>query len=192
MKSLLFAALLLFASERALAAVPDPTKSKCDPILIGNSSGQSQGNTFHATVRDVGNIPLAGKTVTIRFLTSPAKPYVTQNAGLTADCAAHTLSAISDGNGEADFNARLGGFDNSSAVEVRANGVLFGHVLVRSTDLDGDGATTLSDINAFRERFLHDAAAPETDYNHDGTTNIRDFALLRDEYVRNVRGTLCP
>jgi len=176
----------------ASAAVPDPTKSKFDAILVGNSSGQNQGNTFHVTVRDVGNIPLAGKIVTIRFLTSPVRAYTVQNTGLTADCASDQLSAISNGAGEADFNARLGGFENQSVVEVRANGVLFGHVLVRSTDIDGDGATGLSDLNAFRERFLFHAMAPETDFNRDGATNILDFALLREEYARDLRGTVCP
>jgi len=77
-------------------------------------------------------------------------------------------------------------------IQVLANGMLPRSIPVRSTDLDGDGATDLQDLHAFRERFLFHTSAPETDFNRDGTTDIRDFALLRDECVRKVRGTVWP
>lgn len=180
------------------ASPADPGHSTFDPILVGNSSGRDMGNAFRVVVRDVGDIPLAGRAVSLHFLTSPARPCAEQDSGTMTDCAAGTLWGVSNGQGEVVFHARVAGYDDNEVVEVRSDrsnpdvGVLLGHILVRSTDLDGDGATDLADLYAFRERFLGNPAASETDFNRDGTTNILDFALLRDEYIRNVRGTVCP
>src|SRR5262249_26091429 len=159
MKNVL-ASILLFVPLAAWASPSDPTKSTIDPILVGNSSGADMGNAFHVVCRDVGNIPQAGQTVTVRFLGTSARPYTHQNTGRTTNCTAETIAGISNGKGQVVFLGRLGGFEDQGIDEVRSNGVLLGHVLVRSTDLDGNGATDLADINAFRERFVGNAAAP--------------------------------
>jgi hypothetical protein len=77
-------------------------------------------------------------------------------------------------------------------VQVRIDGMLLKIIPVRSTDMDGNGATDLRDVEAFRERFVHETTAPETDFNHDGVTNGYDFAIMHDEFVAGVKGTVCP
>jgi hypothetical protein len=75
---------------------------------------------------------------------------------------------------------------------VRANGVLFGYIEARSTDLDGDGKTDLRDLNVFREGFVHGTTASDMDLNHDGATNGYDFALFRAEFMRGAQNSVCP
>lgn len=191
MKSAVLALLLLW-SANAAADVPQPTQSHADSVLVGNSSGNDMGNAYHVIVRNVGHLPIPNLPVAVRFVGSVSRPVVQQEPGTTVDCTALTMTRITGPDGSVTFHARVAGFDNGYAVQVRANGVLLTSILVRSTDLDGNGATDLQDLNAFRERYLFNPSAPETDFNRDGTTNIRDFVLLRDEYVRNVKGTVCP
>lgn len=196
-RAIRFASLLLFGLAAlasppvpAHAKVADPTKSSHDPILVGNSSGASLAG-YHVTVRDVGNIPLPGCTVTVILATSSARPYATQEAGTTTDCPTRTIARITDGDGSVVFHPRIAGYDNN-LVQVRANGVLLGSTLIRSTDIDGNGATDLEDLYLFRQRFLLDPAASETDFNMDGRTDLPDMDMFRQEYLRNVRGTPCP
>lgn len=174
----------------AHAKVADPSKCSHDPVLVGNTSGTSLGG-YHVTVRDVGNVPLPGCTVTINFATGAARPYDTQEAGTTTDCPNGTIARITDGDGSVVFHARIAGYDNI-AVQVRANGVLIGSTLIRSTDIDGNGVTDLGDLSRFRQRFLFDTAASETDFNLDGRTDLSDLDMLRQEYLKNARGTPCP
>jgi hypothetical protein len=191
-----FAAASCVVAPHANAAVPDPTYSTCDQILVGNSSGADMGNAFHVNVRDVGNIPKAGAQVTIRFVSNPARPLVEQETGTTVNCTSPaTMARITDSDGDVVFHPRIAGFNDPSAFDqVRANGVLLwkGYVQVRSTDLNGDGATDLRDLNAFRQRFESDPTAPETDFNQDGVTNGYDFDIFRAEFMRGAKGTVCP
>lgn len=48
------------------------------------------------------------------------------------------------------------------------------------------------DLNAFRQRFVSDRTAAETDFNRDGVTNGFDLDLLRAEILRGAAGTPCP
>ena len=191
MKILLPAAILLFA-EPALAAVPSPQTSQCDPVLVGNSSGVDRGNAFHVTVRDLANNPESGSIVSIHFAGGTTRLVWEQDAGNTVSCGFLTISRAAGGDGATAILARFGGFDNVAEASVTADGVILRHIAVRSTDLDGDGATALSDLDLFRQRFLSSPASPETDYNQDGTTNLADFAVFRAEYLSGVHNTLCP
>jgi len=187
----LYSALTLACgAQSARACISDPTKSAYDRILVGSSSG-SASDEFKVVAHDVGNVPLAGDTVPLTLLGSAAHADLEQEPGTTVNCAAGTLSRVTDMNGEVVFHARIAGYDDGSMVQVRANGVLFGSIPVRSTDLNGDGATDLRDVEAFRDRFVHATAAPETDFNHDGVTNGYDFEILRAEFVRRSGSTVC-
>jgi hypothetical protein len=188
--SLVFLALVLGAPA-AGACVADPTKSVHGPVLLGNSSGVDMPDGYKVIVRDVGNVPLPGVTVTIQLLGSGASADLEQEPGTTVHCATGVLSRVSDGSGVVVFHARIAGYTADPVVQVRANGVLFGSIQVRSTDLNGDGATDLRDLNEFRERFLLNHAAPEIDFNQDGVANGYDFALFRAEFVRAVRSSVC-
>jgi len=176
------------------AAVPDPSKSHSDPVLVGNSSGADMGNKFHVNVRDVGNVPKHGAQVSLVFFSSPARPLMEQETGTSATCASPAnISRVTDQNGDVFFHARIAGFDDGgTTVQVRASGVLLRSIPVRSTDLNGDGTTDLSDLHLFRERFLFDPTAAETDFNQDGVTDVSDLVLFRREFFVGARGTPCP
>src|SRR5262249_20398664 len=192
--SVMRALLLLLGTLTAAPAfaVPSPSTSHCDPILVGNSSGIDMGNTYHVVVRDLANSPVVGRPVAIWFSSSPARPDVEQEAGSTTDCAALTITRTSDATGSATFHARMGGYDNTKTVRVLASGVVLALIQVRSTDMNGDGATGGADFNAFRQRFLLDPHAPETDFNLDGITNGFDFDLFRTQFLSGVTSTVCP
>lgn len=184
-------AFLLVVPLAAQADVPDPTKSFCDPVLIGTSSGTASPG-FHVTVRNVGNSPKPGASVFVDFKGSPARPYQEQETGTTVDCTALSMTRIADGAGQVVFHARIAGFDVVPMAAVRMNGVLLKHVPVLSTDLDGDGTTDIRDLNVFRLRFLFGRAAPETDFNQNGITDGFDLERLRQEIFLRAQGTPCP
>jgi hypothetical protein len=187
-----FLTLLVFASGTAAAAVPSPQTSQCDAVLVGNISGIDRGNAFHVTVRDLANSPEAGSVVAIHFLGGTTHLVWEQNPGTTVSCGFLTISRVADSGGASSILARFGGFDNVAEANVTADGVILRRIAVRSTDLDGDGTTGLSDFNLFRQRFLSNPSAPETDYNQDGTTGLADFEIFRAEFVAGARGTVCP
>jgi hypothetical protein len=191
-RSLVVLTFLAFAVPEARAGLPSPQTSQCDPVLVGNSTGVDRGNAFHVTVRDYTNSPESGSVVSIHFVSGPTRLVWEQNPGITVSCGFLYLSRVADSGGTTAILARFGGFDNTAEADVRADGVLLRHITVRSTDLDGDGTTALSDLNLFRQRYLSSPASPETDYNQDGTTNLADFAIFRAEYLAGVRNTVCP
>ena len=191
MKSLLPAIVLLFG-QPAVAAVPSPQTSQCDAVLVGNSSGLDRGNAFHVTVRDLANNPEGGSIVSIHFAAGTTRLVWEQDPGITVSCGFLTLSRAADSGGATAILARFGGFDNVAEANVTADGVVLKHIVVRSTDLDADGTTSLSDLALFRQGFLSSHSSPETDYNQDGTTNLADLAIFRVEYLSGVRNTVCP
>ena len=189
---LLVSVVFLVAPVASDAAVPDPQRSRCDPVLVGTSSGSHLGEGFRVTVRDVSNNPLVGKYVVLYLAGSASRPYAQQEPGSTVDCTALTLTRICDGLGQVAFHPRIAGFDNGAVVEVRANGVLLKRIPVRSTDMNADGTTDLRDLNLFRERFLSDRSALETDFDQNGVTNAFDFDRMREEILFPTHGTVCP
>ena len=63
----------------------------------------------------------------------------------------------------------------------------------RSTDLDGtDGTCGVGDLNLFRQNFLLNPTARETDYNCDGVTDVLDFNIFRVDFLAMAVGTYCP
>ena len=190
----LAAAILAFVTPGpSNAAVPDPTKSHADPVLVGNLSGADMGNAFHVNVRDVGNVPKVGVTVSIVFNGSGSRPLQEQEAGTAVTCGSPvSISRVTDTHGDVFFHARVSGSDDEVIYQVRANGVLLRDITIRSTDLDGNGSTDLGDLNAFRVQYLSDPRGAETDYSQDGVTDLTDFNLFRIEYLKGARGSFCP
>ena len=184
--------LLVCLISSASAKIADPTKSSHEASLVGDSSGKPVGDGYRATVRDISNLPLPGCIVSVIFANGTARPCSEQESGTTVDCTRESIWRITDGNGSVVFYHRVAGFDNSGIVEVRANGVLLGRTLVRSTDLDGNGTTDIRDLNQFRQRFLFDHLAPETDFDENGLTNSFDLNRLREEILLRARAMPCP
>jgi hypothetical protein len=149
-KALTIAAGFVVVASVASAGVPDPRFSTLDAVVVGDVSGNAIGGSpagFDVTVRDVNNAPLSGRTVTLNFAASGMKVISTQNAGTTVNCAAKSISRVTNGSGAVNFAARVAKFNNSNTVEVSADGVVLGNVKGRSTDIDGiDAKTGLGDL----------------------------------------------
>src|SRR5262245_9369932 len=145
------AASLLASPVSATTVVPDPAHSSVEPVLVGDSNGMQIGDGFRVTVRDLQNVPMANVVVALQFAGSGARAYASQVSPAQASCP--SILSIANAVGEVAFRARFGGFANTPAVVVRADGVRLATVLARSTDLDADGVTGLSDLGIFRQNF---------------------------------------
>ncbi len=189
--------LLVLAAPPALAqGVPDPRFTTIDPVVAGNTSGGAIGGTspgFDVVMKDVNNAPLAGIVVTLDFSAASIRLCAVQNPGTTLDCAARTVSRVTNASGAVKFAVRLGGYDNANSVVVRGNGDQFGPVPVRSTDLDGiDGTTGLGDLALFTANFLTNQTARESDFDGSGTTNLPDLVIFAAEFLDAATSPYCP
>jgi hypothetical protein len=195
-KALTIAAGLAVVASVASAGVPDPRFSTVDPVVVGNASGNAIGAApagLDVVVRDVNNAPLSGRTVTVDFSATPMKVFTVQNAGTTVNCAAKTISRVTNASGAVNFAARIAKFDNTNGVEVSADGVVLATIKGRSTDIDGtDGTTGLGDFAIFGNNFGNNPSAQETDFDQDGTTALGDFAIFGAEFGNGATGTYCP
>jgi len=184
------------AAPRAGATLPDPRFNTIDAVVVGNTTGTAMGGApagFDVTMRDINNAPRANVIVTLDFSATVIRLYSTQNAGTTLNCAARTLSRTTDALGRVNFGTRLGGYSNSSLVQVIGDGEPLGVVMGRSTDLDGvDGKTGLGDLALFTANLLSNAAAQETDFDLNGTTGLGDLSLFATELLSHASGTYCP
>jgi hypothetical protein len=176
--------------------LPDPRYTTIDAVVVANTSGTPIGSIppgFDVTMKDLNNAPLAGIVVTLDFSASSIRLFAIQNAGTILDCAARTVSRVTNSSGAVNFAVRLGGYDNTSVVFVRGNGEQFGPVPVRSTDLDGlDGMTGLGDFALFADNFLTATAAKETDFDLGGTTGLGDFVIFAAEFLGGAAHSYCP
>jgi len=195
-KALTIAAGFAVVASVASAGVPDPRFSTLDAVVVGNVSGAAMGGVpagFDVTVRDVNNAPLSGRTVTLNFAASGMKVYSTQNAGTTVNCAAKSISRVTNGSGAVNFAARVAKFNNANTVEVSADGVVLGNVKGRSTDIDGtDGKTGLGDVALLSANLLANPAAQQTDYDLNGVTGLGDLALFTGELLSGPTLSYCP
>jgi hypothetical protein len=191
-----FLGALLAAAAPASATTPDPRFTTTDLVVVGNASGAAIGGVpagFDVVVRDVNNAPLPGRIVTLSFAATAMKVSSVQNAGTTVDCAARTISRVTNAAGAVNIAPRVSGYENGVGVEVLDNGVRIATVRGRSTDLDGvGGATGLGDFALFAVNFLTHQAAQETDYDLNGTSGLGDFALFASEFLSNASQPYCP
>jgi hypothetical protein len=204
-KAVTVAAGLAAIASVAMAGVPDPTHSSTDgSFMLGNARGGLVINVpgvpaavldgYNVTVRDVGNIPLAGVTVSFNYPSGTLRTTSTQQFGQTANCASNTSSAVTNGSGQATIIPGVTGRNEtpsgSPTVQVRANGVLLTTIAVRSYDLvceaSGPAKVSLSDFNMFRQHYLSGQPffnQPACDYTNDGNVTLADLNSFRTEYL---------
>ena len=206
----------------AMAGVPDPTKSSTDGnFMLGNARGGfvlgpastpsvpniplAVTDGYNVTVRDVGNVPLAGVTVSFNFPSGTLRTDATQQFGQTSNCSSNTVSAVTNGSGQAVIVPAVVGRNESASptVQVRANGVLLTTIVLRSYDLvcEGTGPAKVTgfDFNMFRQHLLAGqpfTGQPACDYTNDGLVNGFDFNAFRTELLCNTStgnptGTIC-
>lgn len=195
-KALTIAAGLAVVASVASAGIPDPRFSTVDATVVGDASGVAIGAApagFDVVVRDINSAPLAGVTVVLNFSATPMKVFSAQNAGTTVNCAAKTISRVTNASGAVNFASRVGKFVNTAGVEVSAAGVVLANVRGRSTDIDGtDGTTGLGDFAIFGNNFLNVPGALETDFDEAGGTGLGDFAIFGAQFLNGAAGAYCP
>jgi len=172
-----------------------------EPLLVGNSTGSLMLSAvpgdlpgYQVQLRDVNNAPLPNVAVVLDFSQAPTlRLYSSQNGGTTVNCAARTLTQITDAQGRVTFGARFGGYSNTAIVEVDSSGTnLLRTVPARSTDLDGvGGRTDANDLNLFRSA-LFGPFRPECDFTLDGAVNAADLMTFKNEIFSGVVQTYCP
>ena len=184
-------AMLGLAAFPAAAAVPDPRFSVYDPVLVGTPSGTpvlcnfTPGPGYNVTVRDVNNAPIAGSVVTIDFTNAPGlNLFSQQESGTTLNCAARTISRVTNGVGRVVFAPRFGGYNNGNVVSVSADGVFLVLVPARSPDvLATGGRADLPDFAAFAAAYMC-ATCPQFDFdNSGGPIGLNDLAIMSKEYL---------
>lgn len=207
-KALTVAAGFAVIASVAMAGVPDPSKSSTDGnFMLGNARGgnvlalpgipPAVVNGYNVTVRDVGNIPLAGVTVSFNYPSGTLRTMSTQQFGQTANCASNVTSAVTNGSGQAVLVPAVVGRNESPSgsptVQVRANGVLLTTIALRSYDLVCEGTSTgrvtVSDLNMFRQHFLVGQPffnQPAADYTNDGSVTVADLNGFRTEFLCNT------
>jgi hypothetical protein len=195
-KALTIAAGLVVFASVASAGVPSPANSVVDQVVVGNSGGSIIGTGFKVQVNDVNNAPLASRTVVLDFSATTMKVQQTQPAGTTVNCGAKTISRLTSGAGLATFNAAVGGFVNSNAVEVRAEGVVLANVKGRSTDCVNSGLTGdtgLPDFGYYAGISLASLTNQELDFDLvAGGAQLGDFAIFANQSLQAVQGAYCP
>lgn len=184
----------------ALAAVPSPSQSTVDPVLLGTASGNaiqaasSAQPGFRVIVRDIIGQPIGNAQAMLDFFDAVGPRGISvQESGTTVNCAAKLLTRLTDAAGVAIFAARFGGYDNQARVLVIADGVVLAQVPARSTDVAADdGITGLSDFALFTQAFLPCpacppcATCPELDFDASGGIALNDFAILAREFMLDV------
>ncbi|UCF06280.1 MAG: choice-of-anchor D domain-containing protein [bacterium] len=137
-------------------------------------------------------------TVTVRDASNNPCPYVLVEVDVS-DCSGlcidtpNGLSAVTDSNGVAYIDARVGGCDACNVV-VRADGITIRtYSRIVSADWDGswaDGVVDSLDLD-FLMLYYNVSYEVCADYNGDGLVDISDFSFLGD-FWGNANSVPCP
>jgi hypothetical protein len=187
------AVLLLAMCARPAGAKVDPHFSHVDPVVLGDAAGSY---AYRVEFRDVSNAPQIHELAILDFSQTTVRLSPVQEAGVTVDCAARTLSRLTDGTGVAIFHPRFGGSCNSGSVVVNFRDTWsIAWVPARSTDLDAlDGCTGLGDLILFAQPFLGgDAGHAEMDFDGSGgAPGLGDFVMLSKDLLGGIKMEYCP
>ncbi len=184
----------LFVAGAAMAGVPSPANSSKPACIavVGTTTGVvDPAGQFTVTVKDLANNPIQNSQVVIDFSSEYAVPDVrigsTQPfAGLTVDCTAKTVRALTNASGVVTFRI-VGGAQNSGnspgvgagGAKVFADGVLLGSVTVEAFDQDGVSGVGANDLSAWLgDKFA--TGAPyygRSDYDCNASVGANDLSV---------------
>ena len=182
---------LLLGSGPALAKV-DPRTSHADPLIVGDPAGT---RAYLVNVRDINGAPQNRRLVTLDFSGSVVRLYEVQEPGTTLNCAARTLSRVTDASGNALFHPQFGSACNTRDVLVFADGIVITAACARSTDMDAvDGCTGLGDLVRFAPCLLDRSGShPEADFDGSGgVIGLGDLAIFAGDLLSGAKGSYCP
>jgi hypothetical protein len=170
----------------ALADPPTPMNSTIpnSVLLVGLGPAGPDSALGHCVVtyRDLANNPVPGAVIFWDFSACDAVWIADDqhDPRVTVDCAARTISAITDQNGSASFTFVGGGLQPGSTgpqvARVYADGLLLGSVKVSAFDLDGSDGVTVADLSFWSADYFSATNPDRSDYNAVGGVTIADLA----------------
>ena len=192
-KATLFCACGLLVAGVAMAGVPDPATSSIGTVinLGGNTAGTVDVLAQKTmTIRDAFNNPIQNSTVVITFTNCTNQDIRLCNnqpnhAGALFNCAAKTVTAVTNASGVATFRV-AGGANNpggnpagalAGCASVQADGVPMGNLTVGAPDENNAGGVTVGDLSSFAgDRF--GLYRGRSDFNGDNAVTVADLALF--------------
>jgi hypothetical protein len=192
-----------------------PARSETGPVnsttppcirLVGSTGGvpAAAAGSFQVIFRDLANNPIVGGNIVIDFSGAPDLVICADqlDPGVVVNCAAKTVSRLSDANGGAAFTILGGSNGAGHAVtllnggKIFGNGTLLGFPTVSAFDLDGSGGVGANDLAAWLGDFFTAQSFGRSDYDCSGTVGANDFSQWLGVYgsgmMANSCGASCP
>ena len=200
----------ILAWTDAAAKLPDPRSCEVPSVLVGSPSGAPLpscggllGSTgervagYRVLLRDVNFSPLWSEQVTLDFSQTAIHLLSDDRPGSTVDCAARTITRLTDQNGVAIFAPRFCGSCPEARVQVLVRGLLLREIPAHSTDIDGNGTTDIADFTRVARNFVSGETDPATDFDpcaagSAGRTTLADLIIFAREFAEGVSGAACP
>jgi len=168
------------------SGVPSPTNSSVDPCVVFCPTADL---TFHVTVRDLANNPVANSTVVLDFGTCPGLQVCSiVGPGIVWDPVPRTMRMTADAAGQAFFTAHAGGVCANS-VRVFADGVQLtsGGLTLTSPDQDGSLVVNFADVAIVNGK-TSSPYDPTADLNCNGVVDANDVAFVQAHYAHGCTG----
>jgi hypothetical protein len=195
------------AGAQPARAIPSAANSSIPShvVMVGRLAALADTGlgSFTIVVRDLANNPIANATVEFRVLNcegarlsaNPLQP------GVTARCATHGYTAVSDVHGEVRMCLVGGGTVGSPpgtgpCAQVFAAGVLLGTSSVAFFDLDGAGGVAINDLSQWLTDFGLNEPISRSDFDGSGNVTISDLSVWLDAWSRGTSAegatSYCP
>jgi hypothetical protein len=173
----------------ALSSIPSHV------VMVGRLAALADTGlgSFTIVVRDLTNNPVGHATVEFRVLNCEGARLAADplQAGVTARCATHGYTAVTDVNGVVRM-CLLGGGTIGSAPgagacgQVYAAGVLLGFTSVAMFDLDGTGGININDVSLWLSDFGLNEPISRSDFDGDGAVDINDLSVWLEAWGRGT------
>lgn len=166
--------------------VPSPFSSSLDPCVAFCPTADL---TFHVTVRDLANNPVAGSSVVLDFSACPGLKVCTPvGPGIVWNPGPRTMQMTADAAGQAFFSAHAGGVCASS-VRVFADGVQLhaGLLTLTSPDQDASLVVNFADVAIVNGK-TSSPYDPTADLNCDGVVDASDVGFVNAHYAHGCTG----
>jgi len=195
------------AAAQPVSAVPSAANSRIPihVVVVGRRAALADTGlgSFTIVVRDVANNPVANATVEFRVLNCDGARLSsdTYQAGVTARCATHGYTAVSDVHGEVRMCLVGGGTVGSPpgagpCGQVFAAGVLLGTPSVALFDLDGAGGIGINDLALWLTDFGLNEPISRSDFDGSGNVTVSDLSVWLDAWGRGTSAegatSYCP
>ena len=207
-KATLITAVGLLAGTAAMAGVPSATTSTQPTgiALVGQTAGTPDGTSFGAaayTIRDASSNPVPGSTVIMNFAacTDVKLCSITQPVSMSVNCAAKTVTGVTDAAGLVTFRVVGGGnlagvHTTAPCVSVTADGVPLNTVRAATFDMNGSSGVTLGDITLAKNDFTFNPTFTRSDFNKNGAVTLADITVIKVVFSAGGSaascGTYCP